>query len=137
MKKTIKKALNIEIPDFLVQIYENYPFKKGSCADELYLPNDLESIILNNDVDRRENIIQRKDIFIIGDDGSEETYFIDTQAAGSKVYKYDIETDKTELLTENFDLYIDYIRTVQAEIDEDEKWMAKKIKKKKWWQFWL
>lgn len=118
----IESLLGTILPNCYKQTIMNYPFPKNSLADDYFLPYDTELIIKNNESSFLK-VIKTPEIkpFCIGNDGSEERYYLDLNCEETKVFVYSLETGKSEIYTTTWADYIKRVEEFIKETEEDEK----------------
>ena len=129
----IQEKLEIKFPDFYKNTLLNYPFQKGSFGEEFMLTTNPEILLDIN------GLFSKADkCLAIGFDGGEYTYYIKLNGEET-VYIFDLENSKAHNSIEavNWETYLENIKNVHLEIEEDEKYDEERIKNKKWWQFWI
>ncbi|QEN07311.1 hypothetical protein EXM22_04650 [Oceanispirochaeta crateris] len=126
----IENNLKMKLPKFYKDTILNYPFERGSFAEEFMLLNKLETLLELN-VDQKH--LEEK--FYIGSDGGEELYSI--KYCDDSVYLYDLDLNEERLYTKDWKSFLDKIDMTIKEIKEDERLMKERKENKKWWQFWL
>lgn len=119
--KEIEKLLNMPLPEYYKSTIINYPFPKGSFAEECLLPYYPDVIIENNEFSFLKNIKNTVlKPFCIGSDGGEEVYYIDLNSEKTNVFVYDFETGKSEIYVNSWAEYLRNVERILREIEEDE-----------------
>jgi hypothetical protein len=117
----IEKLFNIQLPDYYKSTILNYPFPKGSCAEEYLLPCYPNLIIENNEPSFLESIkIKETKPFCIGSDGGEEVYYIDLISEKTNVFVYNFERGKSEKYVHSWAEYLKDVDKTLKEIEEDK-----------------
>ena len=124
----IERELRITLPADYRALMLAYPFPPDSFSAECLLPDSADRLL--ELAGARENLPPHS--FIIGDDGGEETYFIDVSRQPSPVYVFQLETGKVKEEAAGLDAYVQKCRDADDEIRRDQAEMARK----RWWQFW-
>jgi hypothetical protein len=124
----IERELSLKLPADYRSLMLSYPFPPDSFTAENMLPDNAARLL--ESAGGRDNLPPRS--FIIGNDGGEEIYFIDTSRQQSPVFVFDLETGEIKEYAPTLEAYIQKCRDTDAQILRDEEAMAKK----KWWQFW-
>jgi len=132
--KQLEAAAGAALPAFYTTTMRNYPFPRGSFADEFLLMNDLDGLLREIRQPARYPGIGKP--FLIGTDGGEEVYLIDLASAQPQVFVYDMEKGAHTLKANNWDDYLQQVQSVLDEIDADERALAQRKANKRWWEFW-
>lgn len=129
----IQEKLGVIFPVFYKDTLLNYPFQEDSFGEEFMLTNNPEVLLNCNGVFDREN-----KCLAIGSDGGEFIYYIKLNGE-EKVYIFDLEDSKANNSVEanNWGIYLENIKKIHLEIEEDEKYDKERKENKKWWQFWI
>jgi len=111
-----------------------YPFAPDSSAAELWLLDDLPKLLEFNS---KRAGSWPSGFFVIGTDGGELTYLLDTTTPPFAVVAYDVETGKLEAQAPDFEAFARLLQDNLSSIGADERAMAEAYRNKKWWQFWI
>ena len=130
----VTSALSVQLPDYYRTTLVSYPFSGRADIEQAELVHDPDLLIsLNRDHPAAEG---NKAIFVIGTDQSEESYYIKTNEPGSTVYCFQLETGKHLPIAPSWDEYLARCQSQIEEAEVDERLMAERAAKKKWWQLW-
>jgi hypothetical protein len=91
----IERTLGIVLPAEYRQTMMAYPFPADSSAAELWMPNDVGRVLaLNEDYRRGTHGLTSwaQHLFLVGDDGGEEAFVLDTSTPPYPVVVYELET---------------------------------------------
>jgi hypothetical protein len=128
----IQSEFNVVLPSAYRNAMLNYPFPKGSWADDCAMPNNAGEVMGMNHLAQTIEIQSLSHHLQIGSDGSESWYFIDLRNDSCPVYTYELETKKVTLEAPDFESWLEQLREVDDEIKRDQIDMARK----RWWQWW-
>lgn len=129
----IEEKLGFSLPTFYIETMLNYPLPENSFGEEFMLTNSVEILLDCNGIFKKNDLC-----FAIGSDGGEFIYYVKLDGQET-VYIYDLENSDAHNSVEadNWEMYLENIRKVHREIEEDEKRQIERKKNKKWWQFWI
>src|SRR5688500_8039485 len=100
----VETELSMRLPAYYRATLLAYPFEKRTDIEGAELVNDPDLLIsLNQDP----AFGQPGDVFVIGTDGSEETYYIKPKDSGSAVYCFQLETGEHEQIAASWDGYLE------------------------------
>jgi hypothetical protein len=136
----IEVRLGIALPTEYRTTMMAYPFPADSSAAELWMPDDAERVLALNESYRRGPrgpTDWPRHLFLLGDDGGEEAFVLDTSAAPYPVVIYELETGRLRSLVADFHAFVQWQSDELAKIEADERVMAEAYRNKKWWQFWI
>lgn len=124
----IERELSLTLPADYKSLMLSYPFPPNSFTAECMLPDNAGRLL--ESAGGRDN--PPPGSFIIGNDGGEETYFIDASRQGAPVFVFDLETGEVKEYAPTLEAYIQRCKDINADIRRDQEEMAKK----KSWPFW-
>jgi hypothetical protein len=136
----IELSLGIALPAEYRTVMMAYPFPSDSSAAELWMPDDAERVLVLNEGYRRgpgRSTDWPRHLFLLGDDGGEEAFVLDTSAVPYPVAAYQLETGRLRPLVGDFQAFMQWQWDELAKIEADEQVMAETYRNKKWWQFWI
>lgn len=117
--RQIEIAIDAALPAFYTATMLTYPFPKDSFSDEFLLMNDLEVLLRENSRSTKYPGIGKA--FLIGGDGGEEVYFIDTASRLSQVFVYDMEKGAHTVKARDWSEYLQQVQKTLHEIEADER----------------
>ena len=142
----IESELKIKLPDSYRKVILSYPFGEESFGYMCMLANDTEAIIeMNKAVSFHSNVhiknitnhpCNNENLFWIGNDGSEEEYYLDISQESCAIYRLDLETGEFTEYAHDLNCYIERIHEIDQEIDNEERQAEERRKNAKWWEFW-
>ena len=136
----IERSLGIALPAAYRTTMITYPFPADSLAAELWMPDDAQRVLALNESYRhspRGPTDWPRHLFLLGDDGGEEAFVLETSAAPYPVRIYELETGRLKPLVADLHAFVQWQWDQLAEIEADERAMADAYRNKKWWQFWI
>jgi hypothetical protein len=136
----IERRLGIALPAEYRATMIAYPFPADSSAAELWMPDDPQRVLALNESYRQGPPGPSdwpRHLFLLGDDGGEEAFALDTSAPPYPVVVYELETGRLKPLVGDFRAFLRWQWDGLAEIGADEQAMAAAYRNKKWWQFWI
>jgi hypothetical protein len=136
----IEQSLGITLPAEYRAAMSAYPFPADSSAAELWMPDDAQRVLALNQSYRqgpRGTSDWPRHLFLLGDDGGEEAFVLDTSSRPYPVLICERETGRLKPLLPDFLSFVQWQRDELAEIEADERAMAAAYRGKKWWQFWI
>jgi hypothetical protein len=135
---TIEHALSVKLPAAYRDAMMAYPFPADSSAAELWVLNHVGQLLELN-AEHRHASEGRWDpqLLVIGTDGGEETFVLDTVRAPYPVLIYEMETGSLKPCAPDFTSFIQMQREELDRIEADERALAEAYRTKRWWQFWL
>jgi SMI1 / KNR4 family (SUKH-1) len=134
----IEHALGVKLPAAYRDAMTVYPFPEQSPAAELWVLNHVGQLLELNAAHRRAGE-GRWDphLVLIGTDGGEETFVLDTARAPYPVLIHEMETGRLKPCAADFSSFIQMQREELERIEADERALAEAYRTKRWWQFWL
>jgi len=136
----IERTLGIVLPAEYRATMMAYPFPAESSAAELWMPDDARRVVeLNQDYRRapRGQTSWPRHLFLVGDDGGEEAFVLDTSTPPYPVAVYELESGRLRPHAADFLAFVQRLWGDLAEIEADERALAEAYRNKKWWQFWI
>jgi hypothetical protein len=118
----------------------DYPFPPAHEAAHLWMPDDASLVIeMNRRVHERRLAGEPwpPHLVLIGSDGGEEDFVLDTRARAAPVLAYERESGDVRPLAPDFAAWLQMLRDWQAELDQDAREMRAASERKRWWQFWI
>ena len=87
------------------------------------LPDDCQYLIETNQARYQVNSVTSKlqAPFRMGGDGGEERYFIDLTDKQGRVYKFDIETNDVEILSNTWAEYLEHVQQIIDEFEREQR----------------
>jgi hypothetical protein len=105
----------------------------------MWLMDDPEALLAENRRLRSGSLVRAwvPEHFVIGHDGGEEIYVLDTGTEPYPVLVLSLESGELDTHSGSFDEFIEELADAYQEIEEDERRMNEAYRNKKWWQFWI
>ena len=138
--REIQRELNVTLPKCYVETMCSYPFPPDTWLEEVLL-DDAKWVVETNREWRNTgwaNEIWKDHHFVIGHDGGECCYYIDTRQDDSPVFTISLEDSDFELIEKAPSLrdFVDQnLRDYEAGLAEKRERELRKASKR-WWQFW-
>jgi hypothetical protein len=76
-------------------------------------------------------------LFLVGSDGGDEAYVLDTSADPSPLLVYELETGKLQSYAPDYDEFIRLQAQALDEVEASERALAAAYQNKRWWRFWM
>jgi hypothetical protein len=138
--RTIQRELNLTLPSGYVDTICSYPFPSDLWL-EMVLINDARLVVSKNQAWRITSVgneAWNTDHFVIGDDGGESCYYINTRLEDSPVFTISLEDSSFELIEESPSLnefVLKNLRDYEISVEKERQRMLHRTNKR-WWQFW-
>ena len=136
----IQRVLGVSLPDAYCATMLAYPFPPEHQAAELWMPDDVDIVLELNRAIRQLPLANQPwptHLVIIGDDGGEEAFVLDTRTASGPVLVYERESSHLRSLAPDCQTWLATLRDWQAEVDRDAAAMREAYARKRWWQLWI
>jgi hypothetical protein len=134
----IEQALSLVLPAAYRDAMTAYPFPGDSPAAELWVLNQVEPLLqLNRTYRLGRHSSWAAHLFVVGSDGGEEAYVLDTSVDPAPVRVFELETGKFRPYASDFHEFIRLQAQALAEVEADERVLADRSRNKRWWQFWI
>ena len=131
---SLERSLGLQLPAAYRHTMSNYPFGADSSAAEFWLLDDPDRLL---ELNRARVAAWPREYFVLGTDGGELTYLLNTAAPPFPVLAFDIESGQLEPHAPSFPAFVDLLRKEMQRIEDDERTRAEAYRNKKWWQFWI
>ena len=125
----LERELTISLPTDYRTLITAYPFPADSFSADCLLPDSADRLLELSSA--RQKLPPHS--LIIGDDGADETCFLDASREHSPVYVLDVESGKVRERFASLDGYVQHCRKTDEEVSR----YAKRVENRKWWQFWI
>ena len=133
--QSLQSALGLKLPDEYRQALLEYPLPRDLHSTEMWLLDNLTELRDLNDGWRKMG--RPPALVVIGEDGGEESYVLDTRTPPYPVLAYSYETDDVEPYASSFQEFLERQRREFRDIELDRQRMAEAYANKRWWQFWI
>jgi hypothetical protein len=131
----LERYLGVTLPYEYRAALLDYPLPRDPHSTEMWLCDEAAELRELNRNWRAGG--QPPHLVLIGGDGGEESYILDTSAARSPVLAYSYETGTMAGYAGSFSEFLERQHTEYEAIEEDRRGMAEAYAKKRWWQFWI
>lgn len=130
----IEETLDVVLPPLYRSTMLDYPFAAEHEAAQGCMP-DNAAFVLKANADRQPN--WPRELIVIGDDGSEEQFLLDCRSEFGPVIVFEVETGKLRPLARDFDTWLAQLEAWQREVADDQAYLLRRYKQRRWWQFWI
>lgn len=136
----LERALGVQLPAEYRAALLAYPFPADSEAARCWLLDDLGLLLERNRMWRAGRYQGRPwppHYVYVGDDGSEEAYFLDVAREPAPVLVANYEQGTLAELAPELRTWLAALARDLAAIEEDERALDERYRNRKWWQFWI
>lgn len=133
--QSLESSLGLNLPEPYRRALLQYPLPRDPNSTEMWLLESLAQVRELNQGWRKRG--RPPGMVVIGDDGGEEPYVLDTRAPPYPVLAYSYETDDLEPYAGSFEEFVERQRQEFQAIELDRQHMAEAYANKRWWQFWV
>lgn len=131
----LERQLALALPEEYRRALLDYPLPRDPHSTELWLLDSPVELRQLNEGWRQGG--QPAELVVIGGDGGEECYVLDTRASPYPVLAYSIETNGMEPFAASFHDFLERQRQDFERIELDRQRMTEAYRNKRWWQFWV
>ena len=131
----LESSLGLSLPEPYRRVLLEYPLPRDPDATELWLSDSPAELRELNDGWRKAG--RSPQLVVIGGDGGEECYVLNTRTPPYAVLAYSYETDELEPYAASFPEFVERQRHEYHSIERDRQRMAEAYANKRWWQFWI
>jgi hypothetical protein len=136
----IEAALGVKLPPEYRATMRDYPFPSDSSAAELWSRPDADWVIWRSREWSKSGLYDRpwsERYVALGSDGGEEEYILDLGTTPPSVLTADVENGTVEPIATDWQRWLALLDEWHAEIEQDERDMAERVRNKRWWEFWI
>jgi hypothetical protein len=136
----IEAALGVKLPPEYRATMRDYPFPPNSSAAEMWSRPDADWVIWRSREWSKSGLYDRPwsaRYLALGGDGGEEEYILDLGTTPPSVLTADVENGTVEPIATDWQSWLALLEERHAEIEQDERDMAERLRNKRWWEFWI
>jgi hypothetical protein len=131
----LQSALGVRLPQEYVGALLEYPLPRDPHSTDMWLLDDPAELRELNDGWRKMG--RPAELIVIGGDGGEESYVLDTRTGPYPVLVYALEADELMPYASSFQEFLERQHDEFRNIELDRQRMADAYANKRWWQFWI
>ena len=131
----LESSLGLPLPEQYRRALLEYPLPRDPHSTAMWLLDSPTELRQLNEGWRRTG--RPPGLIVIGEDGGEESYVLDTRTPPYPVLAYSYETDDLEPYASSFEEFVERQRHEFQDLELDRERMAEAYAKKRWWQFWI
>ena len=133
--QSLEAALALKLPEEYGRALVEYPLPRDAHSTEMWLLDKLTELRELNDGWRKMG--RPPGLVVIGGDGGEESYVLETRTPPYPVLSYSYERNDVEPYASSFQEFVQRQRREFRDIELDRQRMAQAYANRRWWQFWI
>ena len=133
--QALERDQGLTFPSDYSRALIDYPLPRDPHSTELWLCDDPAELMDLNTRWRSSGL--GRDLIVIGGDGSEHLYVLDSKSPPFPVQSFSLETKTFELYASSFGAFVQRERDAFEELVKARERMNEAYANKRWWEFWI